>query len=168
VKFTANAMATSIATDALKPKVAVAISGVLNLIGAFLSVAVGTLQGFAAETSSTGVILVSSQLGFPLSTTQVCSGAIFGAGVGRKLAAVRWGLAGQMVIAWVLTLPSAAIVGALAGRVAETGTTGAVLVAVVGLAIGGGIYTLSRRQPVGADNVNDVPANRPGIAAATA
>jgi inorganic phosphate transporter, PiT family len=127
-----------------------------------------TPQGFAAETSSTGVILVSSQLGFPLSTTQVCSGAIFGAGAGRKLAAVRWGLAGQMVIAWVLTLPSAAIVGALAGRVAETGNTGTVVVAVVGLAIGGGIYALSRRQPVGAGNVNDVPADWPRIAAATA
>jgi PiT family inorganic phosphate transporter len=126
-----------------------------------------TPQGFAAETSSTGVILVSSQLGFPLSTTQVCSGAIFGAGAGRKLAAVRWGLAGQMVIAWVLTLPSAAIVGALAGRVAETGTTGTVAVAVAGLAIGGGIYALSRRQPVGAGNVNDVPADWPRIAAAT-
>ncbi|HEX8935536.1 MAG TPA: anion permease, partial [Pseudonocardiaceae bacterium] len=52
-----------------------------------------TPQGFAAETSSTAVILVSSQLGYPLSTTQVCSGAIFGAGAGRRLAEVRWGLA---------------------------------------------------------------------------
>jgi inorganic phosphate transporter, PiT family len=127
-----------------------------------------TPQGFAAETSSTGVILVSSQLGFPLSTTQVCSGAIFGAGAGRRLAAVRWGLAGQMVIAWLLTLPSAALIGALAGRVAETGTAGTVVVAVAGLAMGGGIYALSRRQPVGADNVNEVPAGRPRTTAATA
>ncbi len=127
-----------------------------------------TPQGFAAETSSTGVILVSSQLGFPLSTTQVCSGAIFGAGAGRRLAEVRWGLAGQMVIAWLLTLPAAAIVGALAGRVAQTGTVGTVVVAVAGLAIAGGIYALSRRQPVGAHNVNEVPANRKRIAPATA
>ena len=89
-------------------------------------------QGFAAETSSTAVILISSQLGFPLSTTQVCSGAIFGAGAGRRLALVRWSLAGQMVLAWMLTLPAAAIVGALAARVAETGTIGTVVVAVVG------------------------------------
>ncbi|MGH3688334.1 MAG: inorganic phosphate transporter [Pseudonocardiaceae bacterium] len=127
-----------------------------------------TPQGFAAETSSTGVILVSSQLGFPLSTTQVCSGAIFGAGAGRKLAEVRWGLAGQMVIAWLVTLPAAALIGALAGRVAGTGTAGTVVVAVAGLAIGGGIYALSRRQPVGADNVNEVPAGRTRTTAATA
>jgi inorganic phosphate transporter, PiT family len=127
-----------------------------------------TPQGFAAETSSTGVILVSSQLGFPLSTTQVCSGAIFGAGAGRKLAEVRWRLAGQMVIAWLLTLPSAALIGALAGRVAATGTTGTVVVAVAGLATGGGIYALSRRQPVGADNVNEVPAVQPRTTVAPA
>ena len=57
-------------------------------------------QGFAAQTSSASVILVSSHLGFPLSTTQVCSGSIFGAGAGRRLARVHWGVAGQMAIAW--------------------------------------------------------------------
>jgi inorganic phosphate transporter, PiT family len=124
-----------------------------------------TPQGFAAETSSTAVILISAQLGFPLSTTQVCSGAIFGAGAGRRLAAVRWGLAGQMVIAWLITLPAAAIVGALASRVAQTGTAGTVVVAVSGLAIGGGIYALSRRQPVTADNVNELPAQPRAVAA---
>jgi PiT family inorganic phosphate transporter len=126
-----------------------------------------TPQGFAAETSSTAVILASSHLGFPLSTTQVCSGAIFGAGAGRRLAAVRWSLAGQMVIAWLLTLPAAAIVGALAARVAETGTTGTVVVAVAGLAIAGGIYGLSRRAPVGAHNVNEMPVSAQQTAAAT-
>src|SRR5262249_14976526 len=125
-----------------------------------------TPQGFAAESSSTAVILISSQLGFPLSTTQVCSGAIFGAGAGRKLAEVRWGLAGQMVIAWLLTLPSAAIVGALAGRGASAGTLGTVVVAIAGVAIAGGIYALSRREPVGAHNVNEVPAGAPQAAAA--
>ncbi|MBV8541385.1 MAG: inorganic phosphate transporter [Pseudonocardiales bacterium] len=127
-----------------------------------------TPQGFAAETSSTAVILVSSQLGFPLSTTQVCSGAIFGAGAGRRLAQVRWGLAGQMVTAWVLTLPAAAVVGAVAGRVAEAGTVGTVVVAVAGSAIGGGTYALSRRRPVGANNVNEVPAGRLRTATAPA
>jgi PiT family inorganic phosphate transporter len=127
-----------------------------------------TPQGFAAETSSTAVILVSAQLGFPLSTTQVCSGAIFGAGAGRRLASVRWGLAGQMVIAWVVTLPAAAIMGAVAGRVAERGTAGTVVVAVAGLAISGGIYALSRRQPVNANNVNELPTSRPRAATAAA
>jgi PiT family inorganic phosphate transporter len=51
--------------------------------------------------------------------------------------------------------------------VAETGTAGTVVVAAAGLAIGGGIYGLSRRQPVHANNVNEVPADRPGVAAAT-
>ncbi|HEY3895123.1 MAG TPA: anion permease [Pseudonocardiaceae bacterium] len=124
-------------------------------------------QGLAAETSSTAVILVSSQLGFPLSTTQVCTGAIFGAGAGRRLASVRWGMAGQMAIAWLLTLPSAAIVGAVAGRVAETGTAGTVVVALAGVAFGAGIYALSRRQPITARNVNDLPAG-PQPAAAPA
>ena len=124
-------------------------------------------QGLAAETSSTAVILVSSQLGFPLSTTQVCTGAIFGAGAGRRLAAVRWGMAGQMAIAWLLTLPAAAIVGAVAGRVAEIGSAGTVVVAVAGVAFGGGIYALSRRQPITAHNVNDLPAG-PQAAAAVA
>jgi PiT family inorganic phosphate transporter len=127
-----------------------------------------TPQGFAAETSSTAVILVSSQLGFPLSTTQVCSGAIFGAGAGRRLADVRWGLAGQMAIAWLLTLPAAGLVGALAGWVAETGTTGTIIVALAGLAFGGGVYALSRRQPVHADNVNDLPPTHPTTTPATA
>lgn len=51
-------------------------------------------QGFAAETSATSVILASSHLGFALSTTQVCTGSILGAGLGRKLAQVRWGSPG--------------------------------------------------------------------------
>jgi inorganic phosphate transporter, PiT family len=114
-----------------------------------------TPQGFAAETASTATILVSSQLGFPLSTTQVCTGAVFGAGAGRKLADVRWGMAGQMAIAWLLTLPSAAIVGAVAGRTASTGTFGTIVAGLVALAIAGGIYVLSRRSPVGTHNVNE-------------
>ncbi|MFF4597326.1 anion permease [Amycolatopsis sp. NPDC001319] len=114
-----------------------------------------TPQGFAAETTSAAVILVSSKLGIPLSTTQVCSGAIFGAGVGKKLATVRWSLAGQMALAWLFTMPAAAVLGAVAGWVASTGTLGTVLVAVGGVAIAAGIYALSRRRPISADNVNN-------------
>lgn len=117
-----------------------------------------TPQGFAAETAATAVILTSSHLGFALSTTQVATGAIFGAGAGRRLASVRWSIAGQMAIAWILTLPAAAAVGAVAAWTASTGTAGTVVVAVVGAAVAAGIYALSRRRPVTADNVNDVPA----------
>ena len=114
-----------------------------------------TPQGFAAETTSAAVILVSSKLGFPLSTTQVCSGAIFGAGAGRRLAAVRWSLAGQIALAWLFTMPAAAIVGALAAQVADTGVLGTVLVALGGIVISAGIYALSRRRPITAANVNE-------------
>jgi PiT family inorganic phosphate transporter len=117
-----------------------------------------TTQGFAAESASTATILVSSHLGFALSTTQVASGSIFGAGAGKRLAEVRWSVAGRMVIAWVLTLPSAALVGALAGGLADTGLAGTVIVALVAVALAAGIYVASRRQPVGAHNVNDVQA----------
>jgi len=75
-----------------------------------------TPQGFAAETSSAAIILASSHLDFALSTTQVATGSIFGAGAGRRLASVRWGVAGQMAIAWLLTLPAAAAVGPWPGR----------------------------------------------------
>ncbi|MFI5614574.1 anion permease [Amycolatopsis sp. NPDC051903] len=105
-------------------------------------------QGFAAQTSSAAVILLSSHFGFPLSTTHVCSGGIVGSGVGRHEAPVRWGMAGRMVIAWLFTLPAAALVGAAAGELASLGTAGTIGVGVAGIAIGLGIYLLSRRKPV--------------------
>jgi PiT family inorganic phosphate transporter len=70
-------------------------------------------QGFAAQTVGAAVILSASHVGFPLSTTHVMSGAIIGAGAAKRLSAVRWGVAGNIVAAWVLTLPCSAAVGAL-------------------------------------------------------
>jgi len=127
-----------------------------------------TPQGFAAESASAAVILTSSHLGFALSTTQVATGSIFGAGAGRRLASVQWGVAGQMAIAWLLTLPAAAAVGAVAAWLASTGTVGTIIVAVVALAVGLGIYAISRRKPVTADNVNDVPTPGEKVPAGTA
>ena len=115
------------------------------------------VQGFAAETTSTAVILSSTHLGLPLSTTQVCTGSIFGAGAGRRLASVHWGMAGRIVLAWSFTLPAAALVGAAASWLAATGTGGVVVVAVTGIALSSGIYIASRRNAVTAANVNDVP-----------
>jgi len=113
-------------------------------------------QGFAAEGSSTAVILASTHFGFPLSTTQVCTGSIIGSGVGKRLAQVRWGLFGRMAAAWVVTLPAAAAVGAVAYAVANGigGTTGVAVVFVLGLIFIGGIYQLSRKAPVDHTNVN--------------
>jgi PiT family inorganic phosphate transporter len=70
-------------------------------------------QGFAAQSAGAAVILSASHAGFPLSTTHVISGAIMGAGAAKRVSAVRWGVAGNIVVAWVLTLPAAALVGAL-------------------------------------------------------
>ncbi|MER5521287.1 inorganic phosphate transporter [Streptomyces sp. NPDC002763] len=113
-------------------------------------------QGFAAETASTAVILTSAHMGFALSTTQVASGSILGAGLGRKLAEVRWGIAGRMVAAWLITLPCAALVGGVsAAAVKHGGNFGTVVVALVGAALAAGIVLLSRRNPIDAKNVND-------------
>ena len=67
----------------------------------------------AAESSSAAVILASSHLGFALSTTHVATGSILGSGVGKPGAQVRWGVAGRMVAAWLITLPAAGVVGAV-------------------------------------------------------
>jgi PiT family inorganic phosphate transporter len=116
-------------------------------------------QGFSAETSAAAVILTSSQLGFALSTTHVCSGGVIGAGVSKRLAEVRWGVAGRMAVAWLLTLPAAALVGAMAGELASRGTVGTVVVGLVAVVIAAACYLASRRDPVGAHNVNEVPTH---------
>jgi inorganic phosphate transporter, PiT family len=112
-------------------------------------------QGFAAETSSAATILVSSHLGFALSTTQVTSGAVVGSGLGKKLASVHWGIVGRIATGWVVTLPAAALVGGLAAWVASSSLIGLICVGAVGLLCGLGIYALSRRNPVTRHNVND-------------
>jgi PiT family inorganic phosphate transporter len=64
------------------------------------------IHGFAAETSSTAIIIAASHIGMPVSTTHVVSAAILGVGATKRLSAVRWGIAGKIVMAWVLTLPA--------------------------------------------------------------
>jgi inorganic phosphate transporter, PiT family len=115
-----------------------------------------TTQGFTAESTSGAIVLASTHLGLPLSTTQVCTGAIFGAGAGRRFASVHWGVAGRLAMVWMITLPAAATVGALASSIAITGTVGVWAVALGGVVLGAGIYAASRRDPVTALNVNDV------------
>jgi PiT family inorganic phosphate transporter len=68
--------------------------------------------GFAAQVTSGAVIYASTRYGYPLSTTHVVSGAVMGAGATRRLSAVRWGVAGNIVVAWLLTIPAAALVAA--------------------------------------------------------
>ncbi|HWH92275.1 MAG TPA: inorganic phosphate transporter [Baekduia sp.] len=71
-------------------------------------------QGFSAQGAGSAVVLTASHLGFPLSTTHVISGGVMGAGAAKRLSAVRWGVAGNIVLAWVLTLPCAAVIGGAA------------------------------------------------------
>src|SRR5437764_7323137 len=71
-------------------------------------------QGFSAQGAGAAVILASSHFGFPLSTTQVISGGVIGAGAAKRISAVRWGVAGNIVAAWPLTLPAARTLGAAA------------------------------------------------------
>jgi PiT family inorganic phosphate transporter len=91
-------------------------------------------QGFAAQGAGAAVILASSHFGYPLSTTHVINGGIMGAGAAKRLSAVRWGVAGNIAIAWVLTLPAAALGGAAIwgiARIFGTGATGPVIVSVL-------------------------------------
>jgi inorganic phosphate transporter, PiT family len=94
-------------------------------------------QGFAAQGAGTAVILAASSVGYPLSTTHVISGGITGAGAAKRLSAVRWGVAGNIVTAWVLTLPAAGLLAALVyaiTRLFGTGATGPIVVTAVLLA----------------------------------
>jgi PiT family inorganic phosphate transporter len=68
--------------------------------------------GFAAETGAAMALLIATQIGVPVSTTHAITGSIVGVGATRRLSAVRWGVAGQIVWAWVLTIPAAFAIGA--------------------------------------------------------
>ncbi|GGZ94185.1 inorganic phosphate transporter [Streptomyces bluensis] len=112
-------------------------------------------QGFAAQTSAATVILASSHLGFSLSTTHSVSGAVMGAGLGRRGGVVRWSTATRMFVAWGLTLPAAALVGAGAEWVTSFGSWGTALVAVFLVTSSAAIWLVSRREVVDHTNVND-------------
>lgn len=110
-------------------------------------------QGFAAEVASGVTILASSNIGFALSTTQVASGAIIGSGMGRRGGQVRWSKAGQIVIAWFLTLPAAAVVGAISALLVMQGPAGLVIDLIFTIALSATIFQIARRNRIGAHNV---------------
>jgi PiT family inorganic phosphate transporter len=106
-------------------------------------------QGFSAQSAGAVVILAASHFGYPLSTTHVINGGIMGAGAAKRLSAVRWGVAGNIVVAWILTLPMAAIGGALVygvTRIFGTGVTGPVVVVVAILVGTVALFTARARQ----------------------
>ncbi|MGA9859745.1 MAG: inorganic phosphate transporter [Solirubrobacteraceae bacterium] len=108
-------------------------------------------QAFSAQASGALVILGSSHLGYPLSTTHVISGGVMGAGAAKRLSAVRWGVAGTIAAAWVITLPIAGLFGAGAYELATAfghGALGPLLIVIV--VIGGPLAAVigARRRRV--------------------
>jgi PiT family inorganic phosphate transporter len=106
-------------------------------------------QGFAAQGAGAAVILAASHFGYPLSTTHVISGGVLGAGAAKRVSAVRWGVASNIVGAWVLTLPAAGAIGALTyevTRIFGTGSLGPVLVSVLVIALALGAFARRLQQ----------------------
>jgi inorganic phosphate transporter, PiT family len=110
-------------------------------------------QGFSAQGAGAATILASSYFGYPLSTTHVIAGGVMGAGVGKRLSAVRWGVAGNIVAAWLITLPAAAVIGALAYGFTSLfgeGAAGPLVVSI--MLVGFGLALFARRirrgQPI--------------------
>jgi PiT family inorganic phosphate transporter len=106
-------------------------------------------QGFSAQGAGAAVILASTNFGFPLSTTHVINGGVMGAGAGKRVSAVRWGVAGNIVIAWLLTLPAAAAIGAAVyglTRIFGTGALGPVLVTLMALSLVAVAFSRRSRQ----------------------
>jgi inorganic phosphate transporter, PiT family len=106
-------------------------------------------QGFSAQGAGAAVILASTHFGFPLSTTHVINGGVMGAGAGKRVSAVRWGVAGNIVVAWLLTLPAAAAIGALAyglTRIFGTGALGPVLVSLMSISLIVAIFARRSRE----------------------
>ena len=113
-------------------------------------------QGFTAQTSSVAVLLTATQGGLPLSTTHITSGAVLGTGLGRRGSSVRWRVAGSMLIAWLLTLPAAGLIAAGIALIVVDGGAGPItVVSIASVALLLGFWLWSRRNPVGAENVND-------------
>jgi inorganic phosphate transporter, PiT family len=103
-------------------------------------------QGFSTQSSGAAVVLAASHLGYPLSTTHVISGAVMGAGAAKRLSAVRWGVAGNIAIAWVLTLPAAASIGGLVYGFSSIFGSGALGPLIISLSILGVVLAFLARR----------------------
>jgi PiT family inorganic phosphate transporter len=114
-------------------------------------------QGFASQITSSAVILTSSHFGMPLSTTYVATGSILGSGIGTKKRSVRWSVAGRVALAWLITLPSAALCGAVSfyGARMFGFSLGVVVIGLLLALYCGLIFLRSRRDKINATNVND-------------
>jgi PiT family inorganic phosphate transporter len=105
-------------------------------------------QGFAAQATGAAVILVSSHFGYPLSSTHVISGGVMGAGAAKRVSAVRWGVAGNIAAAWVVTLPAAGCFGAGAYWLSSafgSGVLGPLVISAAAIAALTAVLTAHRR-----------------------
>ncbi|WP_430593622.1 inorganic phosphate transporter [Humidisolicoccus flavus] len=114
-------------------------------------------QGMAADMSSASIILTSSHLGLPLSTTHVASGSVIGSGVARTDATVRWSVARRMLLAWLITLPASALVGAACLYLTNlfTPLMGTIVVTTILIVACFVMWLRSRKDHVDASNVDD-------------
>jgi PiT family inorganic phosphate transporter len=106
-------------------------------------------QAFSAQSAGAAVILCATFLGFPISTTHAINGGVMGAGATKRVSAARWGIAGNIVTGWLLTLPAAAAIGAAAYglmRIPGTGALGPVLVTAALLALPIAVFTHRSRR----------------------
>jgi len=118
-------------------------------------------QGLAAEASSAAIILSSSAAGMALSTTHVATGSILGSGVGKPGAQVRWAVAGRMAVAWLITLPAAAAVGALSfwlsdivKAITESNLAGDGVIFLILVGLSAYMWWRAQQQKVDHNNVN--------------
>jgi PiT family inorganic phosphate transporter len=125
---------------------------IIKTLGTGLT-AVKPAQGFAAEVSTASTILASSHLGFALSTTHVASGSVIGSGLGRRGSVVRWATARRIVTGWVFTLPSAAVVGAVAALLVKLGPAGIVIDTVLGVGFMIAVFLRARPERIDASSL---------------
>ena len=102
-------------------------------------------RGFAAQTATAAILWTTAHYGFPVSTTHTISGSVLGAGATRRLNAVRWGVAGNILLAWVMTLPAAALVGAGMERITRMPAGDAVVFGIAAV-IAAGFFGAARAR----------------------
>ena len=104
------------------------------------------IHGFAAQTVAASVIQLATAWGLPVSTTQVVSGSVMGAGATRRFSAVRWGVASRIAWAWVFTIPASATLAALAALLIEAGPIAITLAVLLVGAVGFALLVRQRRR----------------------
>ena len=116
-------------------------------------------QGFASEITGGSILWVTQHYGFPVSTTHTVSGSVLGAGAAgsTRLSAVRWGVAGNILVAWIVTIPCAALFGATVGLIARL-PGGAIFAAALGILAGVTAFLSRRSKPAPTATVAAPPA----------